>query len=67
MFFVDDVVFIDEMKDIINNKFEESRDTLKSKGFRMSRTTTEYLDVSSMTGRNSEFNTSQLWYDDTKS
>jgi len=43
MLFTDDVVLIDETKDGVNTKLERWRDTLKAKGFRLSRSKTEYL------------------------
>ncbi|KAF3648646.1 BTB/POZ and MATH domain-containing protein 5 [Capsicum annuum] len=43
MLFADDVVFIDETWGGVNDKLEVWRQTLKFKGFRLSRTKTEYL------------------------
>ncbi|KAM3233883.1 hypothetical protein P3L10_019242 [Capsicum annuum] len=43
MLFVDDVVLIDETRGGVNDKLEIWRQTLESKGFRLSRTKTEYL------------------------
>jgi hypothetical protein len=42
MFFVDDVVLVDESRGV-NRKLELWRQTLESKGFRISRTKTEYM------------------------
>jgi Reverse transcriptase (RNA-dependent DNA polymerase) len=41
--FVDDVVLIDESGIEVNQKLELWRQTLESKGFRLSRTKTEYM------------------------
>ena len=43
MLFVDDVVLVDENQAGVNMKLELWRQTLKSKGFRLSRTKTEYM------------------------
>jgi hypothetical protein len=43
MLFVGDVVLIDESREGVNRKLELWRQTLKSKGFRISRTKTEYM------------------------
>jgi hypothetical protein len=43
MLFVDDVVLIDESRIGVNQKLELLRQTLESKGFRLSRTKTEYM------------------------
>ncbi|XP_049369420.1 uncharacterized protein LOC125834308 [Solanum verrucosum] len=43
MLFVDDIVLIDETRDKVNARLEVWRRTLESKGFRLSRTKTEYL------------------------
>ena len=43
MLFADDVVLVDESRAGINMKLELWRQTLESKGFRLSRTKTEYL------------------------
>ncbi|KAF3621720.1 AP-4 complex subunit sigma [Capsicum annuum] len=44
MLFADDVVLIDETHVEVNDKLEVWRQTLESKGFRLSRTKTEYLE-----------------------
>ncbi|KAG5572816.1 hypothetical protein H5410_062582 [Solanum commersonii] len=44
MLFVNDIISIDETGSGVNNMLEVWRQTLNSKGFRLSRTTTEYLD-----------------------
>jgi hypothetical protein len=42
MLFADDVVLVDETRVGINRKLELWKDALESKGFRISRTKTEY-------------------------
>jgi hypothetical protein len=39
----DDVVLVDETRAGVNGKLEMWKDTLESKGFRISRTKTEYM------------------------
>jgi hypothetical protein len=43
MFFADDVVLIDGSREGVNRKLELWHHTLESKGFRISRTKTEYM------------------------
>jgi hypothetical protein len=43
MLFADDVVLVDESQTGVNRKLELWRQTLQSKGFRVSRTKTEYM------------------------
>ncbi|KAG5572388.1 hypothetical protein H5410_062154 [Solanum commersonii] len=43
MLFADDIVLIDEMRNRVNVRLEVWRQTLESKGFRLSRNKTEYL------------------------
>jgi hypothetical protein len=43
MLFADDVVLVDESRERVNRKLELWRQTLESKGFRISRTKTEYM------------------------
>jgi hypothetical protein len=43
MLFADDVVLVDENREGVNRKLELWRQTLESKGFRISRTKTEYM------------------------
>jgi len=43
MLFAADIVFIDEMRDGLNNKLKLLRDTLESRGFRVCRSKIEYL------------------------
>jgi hypothetical protein len=43
MLFADDVVLIDESRKGVNRKLELWRQTLESKGFRISKTKTEYM------------------------
>ena len=43
MLFADDVVLVDESRIGVNQKLELWRETLESKGFRLSRTKTEYM------------------------
>ena len=44
MLFAYDIVLIDETRDRVNARLEIWRQTLESKGFRLSRTKTEYLE-----------------------
>ncbi|XP_070024980.1 uncharacterized protein [Nicotiana sylvestris] len=44
MLSADDIVLIDEMRGGVNERLEVWRQTLKSKGFKLSRTKTEYLE-----------------------
>ncbi|KAF3664671.1 putative DNA-directed RNA polymerase IV subunit 1-like isoform X2 [Capsicum annuum] len=44
MLFADDIVLIDESRQEVNDKLEIWRETLESKGFRLSWTKTEYLE-----------------------
>ena len=44
MLFADDVVLIDETQRGVNDKLEVWRQTLESKGFRLSKNKTEYLE-----------------------
>ncbi|PHT89177.1 hypothetical protein T459_04290 [Capsicum annuum] len=50
MLFVDDVVSIDKIRGGVNAKLEVCRQTLESKGFRLNRTKTEYLECIPWTG-----------------
>ena len=43
MLFADDVVLVDESRTGVNQKLELWRETLECKGFRLSRTKTEYM------------------------
>ena len=43
MLFADDIVFIDETRQGVNDKLESWRLTLEARGFRLSRSKTEYL------------------------
>jgi hypothetical protein len=43
MLFADDVVLVDGSREGVNRKLELWRQTLESKGFRISRTKTEYM------------------------
>jgi len=43
MLFADDIVLIDESRKGVNTKLERWRGTLEAKGFRLSRSKTEYL------------------------
>ena len=43
MLFADDVMLVDESRAGVNRKLELWRQTLESKGFRLSRTKTEYM------------------------
>ncbi|WP_375667144.1 RNA-directed DNA polymerase, partial [Bartonella sp. AC326YNZD] len=44
MLFADDIVLVDETKEGVNGKLELWRDALESRGFRISRTKTEYME-----------------------
>ena len=44
MLFANDVVLIDETRDKVNNRMEKWGDNLESKGFRLSRSKTKYLE-----------------------
>ncbi|XP_060182381.1 uncharacterized protein LOC132612053 [Lycium barbarum] len=44
MLFADDIVLIDESRSSVNARLEVWRQTLESKGFKLSRTKTEYLE-----------------------
>ncbi|XP_070002590.1 uncharacterized protein [Nicotiana sylvestris] len=44
MLFANDILLIDEMRDGVNAQLEVWRQTLESKGFKLSRTKTEYLE-----------------------
>ncbi|XP_070005985.1 secreted RxLR effector protein 78-like [Nicotiana sylvestris] len=44
MLFADDIVLIDESRAGVNERLEVWRQTLESKGFKLSRTKTEYLE-----------------------
>ena len=44
MLFVDDIVLIDELRSGLNDELEVWRATLESKGFKLSRNKTEYLE-----------------------
>jgi len=41
MLFVDDIALIDETGEVVNTKLERWRDTLETKGFKLSRSKTE--------------------------
>ena len=43
MLLADDIVLVDESKDGVNAKLEKWREALESKGFKISRTKTEYM------------------------
>ena len=43
VFIADDVVLVDKSRARVNRKLEQWRRTLESKGFRLSRTKTEYM------------------------
>jgi hypothetical protein len=44
MLFVDDIALIDESRECVNTKLELWRSTLESKGFKLSRSKTEYME-----------------------
>ncbi|KAM3281283.1 hypothetical protein P3S67_028304 [Capsicum chacoense] len=54
MLFVDDIVLIDESRQGVNDKLEVWRQTLESKGFRLSRTKKEYLECKFSDSRQEE-------------
>lgn len=54
MLFADDVVLVDDSRTGVNRKLELWRRTLESKGFRLSRTKTEYMRCSFSTTRHEE-------------
>ena len=54
MLFADDVVLVDESRTGVNQKLELWRETLESKGFRLSRTKTEYMRCDFSTTREEE-------------
>ena len=49
--FADDVVLVDESQEEVNRKLELWRQTLESKGFRISRAKTEYMRCDFITAR----------------
>ncbi len=49
--FADDIVLIDEAQQVINRKIELWKSTLESKGFKLSRTKTEYMHCKFCEGR----------------
>ena len=53
MLFADDIMLVDEIRKSSNNKFEIWRKALESKGFRISRTKTEYM-VCNFSNNNNE-------------
>ncbi|GMP81861.1 hypothetical protein CsSME_00036427 [Camellia sinensis var. sinensis] len=52
MLFADDIVLVDKTREGVNTKLEIWRKTLKSKGFRISRTKTEYMECKFSTNNN---------------
>ncbi|KAF3674589.1 putative peptidyl-prolyl cis-trans isomerase FKBP17-1, chloroplastic-like [Capsicum annuum] len=54
MLFADDVVLIDESRQGVNDKLEVWRQTLESKGFRLSRAKTDYLECKFSDSRQEE-------------
>ncbi|XP_070031783.1 uncharacterized protein [Nicotiana tomentosiformis] len=50
MLFADDIVLIDETRSGVNERLEVSRQTLESKGFKLSRTKTKYIECKSSGG-----------------
>src|SRR6185437_5732162 len=54
MLFADDVVLVDESQARVNRKLELWQQTLESKGFRISRTKTEYMRCDFVTARQEE-------------
>ena len=56
MLFADDIVLIGETKEDVNKKLELWRQTLKTRGFRLSRSKTEYMECKFRKRRNDEQN-----------
>ncbi|PHU23744.1 hypothetical protein BC332_08851 [Capsicum chinense] len=54
MLFADDIVLIDESRQGVNNKLEVWRQTLESKGFRLSKSKTKYLECKFNDSRHEE-------------
>ena len=54
MFSVDDIVLVDETRSRVNAKLETWRDTLESKGFGLSRTKTEQMEIKFSKSRNKD-------------
>ena len=54
MLFADDIVLIDETRDKVNDRLEAWRHTLECKGFKLSRTKTEYLECNFSIARDKE-------------
>ena len=54
MLFVDDIVLIGETKEGVNKKLELWRQTLKTRGFRLSRSKIEYIKCKFRKRRNNE-------------
>ncbi len=52
--FADDIVVIDETPEGVKKKLELWRSTLESKGFKLSRTKTEYMHYKCCEGRTSD-------------
>jgi len=50
VFFADNIALINEIREGVNTKLERWRDTLEVKGFRLSRSKTEYLYCRSSAG-----------------
>ena len=44
MLFANDIVLVNESRDGVNAKLKRRREALESKGFKISRTKTEYMD-----------------------
>ena len=44
MLFTDDIVLMDELRDVVNTKLERWSGTVESKSFKISHTKTEYMD-----------------------
>jgi len=61
MLFVDDIILIDETKEGVNTKLEWWTDTLEAKGFRLSRSKTEYLHYRFHAGEGSVANKEAIW------
>ena len=60
MLFADDIVLIDETKSGVNAKLDVWREVLESKGFKISRTKTEYIKCNFSGSRNTNEETVKI-------
>ena len=54
MLFTDDIVLIDETKEMVNTKLELWRQVLEAQGFRLNRSKIEYMEYKFRKKRNNE-------------